>query len=154
MEFGLILGCYGQWLFSKQNCWIIHIGLGVLGQSLQLPSFFLSFLFIYWILIYLHFKPFPRFPSGNPLSHPPTPCFYEGDPLPTQPLQPSHPDIPLHWGIKPPQAQGPLLPLMSNKAILCHIQSWSHGSLHVYSFVGGPVPGSSGWSGWLVLFFL
>jgi hypothetical protein len=26
-----------------------------------------------------------------------------------------------HWGIEHPQAQGPLLPLMINKAILCHI---------------------------------
>ena len=33
---------------------------------------------------------------------------------------------------------------MSHKAILCYICSWSHGSLHVYSLVGGLVPGSSG----------
>jgi hypothetical protein len=46
---------------------------------------------------------------------------------PTHPLPPSHPGIPLHWGIEPPQAQGPLLPLMSNKVILCHIRSQSHG---------------------------
>jgi hypothetical protein len=31
------------------------------------------------------------------------------------------PGIPLHWGIKHPQARGSLLPLISNKAILCHI---------------------------------
>ena len=61
------------------------------------------------------------------------------------------PGIPLHWGIEPPQAQGPLLPLMSNKVILCHICGQSHGSLHVYSLVGGPVPGSSGGSSWLTL---
>ena len=35
--------------------------------------------------------------------------------------------------IEPSQNQGPLLPLMTNKAILCYICSWSHGSLHVYS---------------------
>jgi hypothetical protein len=31
---------------------------------------------------YLHFKcyPFPSLPSGNPLYHPPFPCFYEGAP--------------------------------------------------------------------------
>jgi hypothetical protein len=34
----------------------------------------------------------------------------------------------------PSQDQGPLLPLMSNKAILYCICSWSHGSLHVYSW--------------------
>ena len=38
---------------------------------------------------------------------------------------------------------------MSEKAILCYIYSWSHGSLHVYSLVGGLVPGSSGGI-WLV----
>jgi hypothetical protein len=33
---------------------------------------------------------------------------------------------------------------MTNKAILCYICSWSYGSHHVCSFVGGVVPGSSG----------
>ena len=61
--------------------------------------------------------------------------------------------IPLHWGIKPSQDQGPLLPLMSDKAILCYICSWSHGSLQVSSLVGGLFPGSSGGSGWLILLF-
>jgi hypothetical protein len=41
---------------------------------------------------------------------------------------------------------------MSHKAILCYICSWSHGSLQVYSLVGGLVPGNSGVGGevWLV----
>ena len=42
---------------------------------------------------------------------------------------------------------------MSEKAILCYIYSWSHGSLHVYSLVGGLVPGRSWGSGWLILLF-
>jgi hypothetical protein len=33
---------------------------------------------------------------------------------------------------------------MPVKAIFCYICSWSHGFLHVYSLVGGLVPGSSG----------
>ena len=45
--------------------------------------------------------------------------------------------------------QGPLLSLMTNKVILCYICDWSHGSLNVYSLVGGLVPGSTGWV-WLV----
>jgi hypothetical protein len=69
------------------------------------------------------------FPSENPPFHP--------LPLPG-------PSVPLHWRIKPSQDQGHLLPLMTNKAILCYISSWSHGSLHVYSLVGCLVPGSSG----------
>jgi hypothetical protein len=34
-----------------------------------------------------------------------------------------------------------------DKAILCYICGWSHGSLHVYFLVGGLVPGSSGGRG-------
>jgi hypothetical protein len=48
-----------------------------------------------------------------------------------------------------PQNQGSLLPLLPDKAILCYICGWSHGSLHVYSLVGGLVTGSSG-GVWLV----
>jgi hypothetical protein len=51
--------------------------------------------------------------------------------------------FPIHWGIKPSQAQGPLLSLISNKANLCHICGWSHGSLRVYSLISGPVPRNS-----------
>ena len=40
---------------------------------------------------------------------------------------------------------------MSNKGILCHICSWSPGSLHVYSLVGGPVPRSYRGFGWLTM---
>ena len=73
------------------------------------------------------------------LHHPPTPSL-----LPAL-------GISLQWGIKPSQDQGPLLPLMPNKAIPCYICCWSHGSK---SF-GGFVSGSSGGSGWLkFLFFL
>jgi hypothetical protein len=73
----------------------------------------------------------------------PSPC------SPTQPLQLPCPGILLHRGIEPSQNQGPLIPLMTNKAILCYICGWSHGFLHVYSLVGGLVPGSSG-GYWLV----
>jgi hypothetical protein len=62
--------------------------------------------------------PFPGLPSGTPnFISPPMPLHL--------PLPSFHPGIPLHWGIEPTKAQGPLLPLMSNKAILCHICSWS-----------------------------
>jgi hypothetical protein len=61
---------------------------------------------------------------------------------PTHSLLPHHPIILLGWGIEPSQDQGLLLPLMPDKAILWYICSWSHGSLHVNSLVGGLVPGS------------
>ena len=50
-----------------------------------------------------------------------------------------------HWTLSGPRAA--LLPLTSNKAILCHICGQSPGSLHVYSLVGGPVSRSSEGSG-------
>jgi hypothetical protein len=44
--------------------------------------------------------------------------------------------------------------LMTNKAILCYICSWSHGSLQVCSLVGGVVPKSSEGTSWFILLFL
>jgi hypothetical protein len=45
-------------------------------------------------------SPFPvSLPPRNILSHPHSPCFYEGVPPLTHPLLPPLPGIPLHWGI-------------------------------------------------------
>ena len=46
------------------------------------------------------------------------------------------------------------LPLLSEKAILCYIWIWSHGSLPVHYVVGDLVPRSTGWSGKPTLLFL
>jgi hypothetical protein len=74
--------------------------------------------------LYLHFKCYPL--SRSPLWKPPPPASLRVLPHPlTHPLLPSCPGIPLHWGIKPPQAQGPLFPLMSNKAI--RLERWLSG---------------------------
>ena len=83
-------------------------------------------------------SPFPvSLPTRNTLSHPPSPCFYEGVPL----LPPPCPPFPYTGtSIEPSQDQRPLLPLIPDKAILCYICIWSH----VYSFVDGLVPGNSG----------
>ena len=86
---------------------------------------------------------FPSFHSSKPLSHPPSPC-YEGAQTPAHPLLPPCPGILLHWGMESSQNQGPLLPLLSNKAIFCYICGWSPGTLHVYSLINGLVPGSPG----------
>ena len=109
--------------------------------------------------IHLHFKCYPS--SWFPLHKtpiPPTPlCFYKNAPPPTYPLPMHHPSIPLCWGIKPSPDQGPPLSLMPTKSIIYYICSWSYGSLHVYSLIGGLVPGSSGrrkgMFGWLILLF-
>lgn len=49
-------------------------------QVRVITLFLLDILFIYISTVIS----FPGFPSGNPLSHSPTPCFYEGAPLNTQ----------------------------------------------------------------------
>jgi hypothetical protein len=72
---------------------------------------------------------------------------YPITPPPVHPLPPPYSGIPIYWGIEPSQDQEPLLPLVSDKAFLNYICSWSPGSLHVYFLVGGLVPGSSGGTG-------
>jgi hypothetical protein len=108
-----------------------------------------SLFFLISYFLYLHFKFYPLSPLKAPIPlQPPSPC------SPTHPLPLPGPGIPLHWSIEPSQDQGHLLPLMTDKAILCYICGWSYGSLHVYSLVGGLVPGSSGGTGWFILFLL
>jgi hypothetical protein len=108
--------------------------------------------FVLWVFSLFTFQML-SLPSPNPLSPSPSSCFCEGVFSPTCPLLPPCPCIPLHWGIKPSWDQGPLLPLMPDKAtILCYIYGKSHGSLNVYSLVSGFDPGNSGWL--ILLFFL
>ena len=57
----------------------------------------------------------------NTWSHLLSSCFYDGVFPPTYLLPPLCHRISLHWGIKPSQDQGPLLPLIPDKAILCYI---------------------------------
>ena len=109
--------------------------------------FILGILFIYISTVF----PFLGLPFRNPLSHLPSPCLYDSAHPPTYPLPSSHPGIPLLWDIKNPQIQRPLLPLMSNKVIVCHKCGRIQGSLHVYSLVGGTVPENFRGSGLLTL---
>jgi hypothetical protein len=72
------------------------------------PDVWLIYLFILNILcIYIsNVFIFPSFPSRTPLSHSPPPASMRVLP---PPLPPHCPGIPLHWGTKPSQDQGPLL---------------------------------------------
>jgi hypothetical protein len=93
-------------------------------------------------------------PLQNPFPIIPTPAFMRVFPYPpTHPLPSHHPSIPLCCSLQHPQDQGTPLPLMPDKAIICYICNWSHGSLHMYTMEGGLVPVSSGDSGWLILLF-
>jgi hypothetical protein len=113
---------------------------------------FFLFSFFFFLLLdifFIYISKLSPFPVSHPHETPiPSPCFKNAVSQHTHPLP--LPCIPLHWDMDPLQDQGPLLPLMTNKAILCYIFCWSHGSLHVYSLVGMLVLGSSEGSGWLI----
>jgi hypothetical protein len=126
----LLICCRG--LFFKYKIYI---------HTFKVFLFFPFFLFHFFYIgyfTYLHFKCFLVFPPKDPYPILPSPYLYEGAPPPSNPLLPHCPSI------KPPEDQGSPIPLMPDKAILCYIYSWSHGSLHVYSLVGGLVPENSG----------
>ena len=127
--------------------WALH-SLSHLAIS-GFTSFVFFFYWIFYVFTFQMFSPFPVSPLEPPYPIPPTLCFYEGAPSPTHSFPLHGPGIPLHWGVEP----WPLL-LMPDNAILCYICGWSHGSLYVYSLVGDLVPGNSGRSGCLILFFL
>lgn len=87
-------------------------------------------------------SPFPIYFPETHYPFPSPPAFMRVLPHPlTTSLPPPHPHIPLHWGIRPRQDQGPLLPLMPYKAILCYICRWSHRSIPMYSWDDGLVSG-------------
>jgi hypothetical protein len=98
--------------------------------------------------ICLHFKWYPTSLVSPPqLPHPMAPplCLYEvllhplTYPCLTTLASPYTEASILH------RTNGHPLSLMPDKAILCNI--CSHGSLHVYSLIGGLVPRNSGWCG-------
>ena len=130
----------GSWASPQAGCE---------DTTLLSENFLKNYLLDIFFIFISNVSPFQVSTSETPYPIPPPPASMRVCP---HPLPSSCPDIPLHWGIEHPQTQEPLLPLMSNKAILCHICSWSHGSFHVYSLVGGPVPEISWGSGLLTLF--
>ena len=120
----------------------------------SLPSFctivfhrMAAFCFFFYYFIYLHSKlsPFQVSPLKIPYTITLPPCLYKGALPPSHSLPSFLPGIYLHWGIKHTQAQGPLLPVMSNKAILCHICGQSHGSLFGWWSRPCELGGGGGW---------
>ena len=120
-----------------------------------------SFIFVFFFIrkqnfLYLHFKCYSlssfsigKFPISPTTAHQPThSCF------PVLAFPYIYVYVNIYWGIEPSQGQRPLLPVMFDKAFLCYIWGWSHGSLHMYSSFGGLVPGSSGGTGSYMLFLL
>ena len=83
-------------------------------------------------------SPFLVSPPKTPY-HSPFPLLTNPPTGPSIPLY-IHRNIPVNRTFTGPRASSLL---MSHKAILCYICSWSHEFHHVYSLVGGLVPGSS-----------
>jgi hypothetical protein len=120
------------------------------------PFLFNRHIFFNWIFYLFTFQrlfPFLDFPPEIPYPIPHS-LFVRGCSPTHSPTPTSCPDILLHWIIEPSQDQEPLLPLVSDKAMLCNICCWSHGSFHVNSFIGSLVPGSAGGTSWFMLLFL
>ena len=86
------------------------------------PLFSCKLLLLFSLFTFQMFSPFHVSPPETPISSFLLPLWGCS---PIHPLPSSCPSIPLHWGIKHPQDQGALLPLMPHKAILCYIwYSW------------------------------
>jgi hypothetical protein len=115
--------CSAQWivLYSKwlapnsqtESSWECLSLISLRKIQTGVMNFIQYFSFIRYFL-YLHFKfysfsSFPLWKAPYPI---PPPCSLN------HPLPLPCPGVPLHWG--PSQDQGPLLSLMSHKAILCY----------------------------------
>jgi hypothetical protein len=85
---------------------------------------FYPLLFLIGYFIYLHLKCYPlcQFPLQNPPPLPLSLVLWGCSPL-THPLLPSLGSSSLHWGIEPSQDQGPLIPLIPDKANLSWVTS-------------------------------
>jgi hypothetical protein len=97
-----------------------------MGSVLETVIFFFK-IFFYWIICVFTFQ--MLYPLPYPLCR-----------------------IPLHWALgyqvfTVPRASPPI---DVQQGYIC---GWCHGSLHVYSLVGGLVPESSGGYGWFILLF-
>ena len=109
-------------------------------------SFLLVILFIYISML----SPFPVSHLQTPYPIPLSPDSMRVLPA-SDPVPPHHPGIPLHWSIEPSQNQGPLLPLMSNKAIIWTYPAGAMGPFICWWFS----PSELWWGGscWLILLF-
>lgn len=88
------------------------------------------FLFVYWIFSLLAFQMLSLFTvsppeTAYPTYTPPTSMWVLSHPPNNFLLPILCPDMSLHWSIKPSHYQGPLLPLMPEKTILCYIYGQS-----------------------------
>jgi len=112
----------------------------ILNLSMCTLCFFIGY------FMYLHFKCY-HFSQFSPQKYPipsPSPCFYEGAPHSTHPLPPHHSGISLHLGNSILKGFCSYRCLTMPSSATYWLEPW----VHLYSLVGGLVPGSSGGVGW------
>jgi len=135
-------------------------------SSVRAAIFFL-FCFVLFFLVFFIFSfiwffkftcqmltPFPGFSSKNPLSHPSSPCFYEGAPSPTYPLPhtplPCHSPTLGHWACTGPRASPSTDAQQGHPPRHMWLESWAHPCV---PFGWWFRSWSSGGCGWLMLLF-
>ena len=79
---------------------------------------FETIIFLKLVILFIYISndiPLSSLPFTSPLSPPPSPCLYEGNPLPLYQLLPQWPSSSLSWVSKPLQDQGPPLPVIPDR---------------------------------------
>jgi hypothetical protein len=119
--------------FLFYNSWLLH---------------FLFFLFDVLFIYISNVTPFPSFPSGNSLSHLPSPSPIHPSTLSSPPWY--SPTLG-HRAFTGPRVSPPIYVQQGHPLLHMWPEPWVPPCV---LFVGGSVPGSSGESGWLILLFL
>jgi len=112
-----------------------------------------TFLF-YWLFSLFTFQMLSSFtisPPQTPSLIPHNPCLYEGAPQPTCPISPQCPSIANTGSLSLHRTKGLPSHWCQIRSSFTTYAAGAMGPLHVYSLVGGLVPGSFGGYGWLIV---
>lgn len=118
----LLCFCFSHYLYWPiLVCFFFFILLCYYSVNAYLFSFLTLFSWIFYELTFWMLAPFPLCHT-----HSSSPSLSKDAPIPTHPLPPKHPGIPLHWGNAISQDQGLFLLLMLDNDILYYIRGSSH----------------------------
>ena len=121
--------------------------------SFRQGSYSIFFFKLDYFIYTLNVISFPGFPSASPLSHPPSPCFYEGAHPPTQSCLPAlaFPYIG-HWAFPGTRASLPTNVRQSHPLLHIQLEPWDPPCVLFGWWFSSWSFGGSGWLIWL--FFL
>lgn len=129
--------------------WLLTSKYGICGTFNVWIFYSIIFLFSSAIFLIYWLSPLPLFPPSNPFSNTPSLCFYGGVPPPTYQKSNSlhlHSSILGYWAFSGPRYSFTLDAWQYHPLLPMRQKLWV---LHMYSLVGGLIPGSSG-AIWLV----